>query len=323
MFIQSFSRFLHAKFMVLTIVALRLSACAPAAQSPKDAPGATDPTELALLTSYSAPQTARTIATEGSRRGLEAVAVASQSGRLVTTGTFTESAQGWTYDAQPSDRMVIVTSDDLRVEYIFEIIEGSDTSSVDNFLYSDHRLVFEISSEAYGTLAIQSARVGQDRQMQINGVLNVSEKAYTVDINITGRDYFENDSSGMEYQDEHHTNGTIQGENYLLTIDDHWYFDMISLPGESAISDSTNIINSGLALNDENYQWDNCKLQKSFAGGQPSQSDYWQGSGGLRRNGEPYGQCGFYGTEFTVGFALYTDNAELVLEEWILPGKED
>jgi hypothetical protein len=58
-------------------------------------------------------------------------------------------------------------------------------------------------------------------------------------------------------------------------------------------------------------------------GGQPSESDYWQGSGGLRRNGQPYGECGFYSTEFMVGFALYTDNAELVLEEWVLPSAED
>lgn len=323
MFIQSFSRFLRAKIMVLTVVGLRLSACAPATQSPKDDPGTTDPTEQLLLSSYSAPETARTIATQGTRTGLYAVAVASQSGRLATTGTFTESAHGWTYTAQPSDRMVIAPSDGQRVEYIFETIEGSDPSSVDNFLDSDHRLVFQISSEAHGTLAIQSARVGQDRQMQISGELNVSGKVYAVELNHTGREYSENDSTGMEYQGEHRATGTIQGENYLLTIDEQWYFDMISLPGESASSNSTKFINSGLALDGENYQWESCRLQKSFRGGQPSESDYWQGSGGLWRNGEPHGECGFYSTEFMVGFALYMDNAELVLEEWVLPGDKD
>jgi hypothetical protein len=278
-----------------------------------------------LRGSFSAADAAKSIVTQSSNVGLFAVSAASTSaGRLVTTGTFTQSGESWRYASEPTDRLILEFSNGQSIEYQFETIEGVDTSSAENFIASNHRLTYQVASAEYGTLRIDSARSGQNRQVEIDGTLRFDELRYTIDLALVSWDYFENDSSGMEYQDEYVVSGTVSGEDYQLTVDETWSFLLVSSVDSSSestktssVSNATKIMNSRLQAGGVDYQWNNCRIQKAFRDGKPGEMDYWQGQGGLLRNGEQYGDCGWWETPYSVGFALYTAEGEIVLEEWM------
>ena len=278
--------------------------------------------ETSLRSSTDAVETARTVAEDSSVLGLTAVVAASnQTGRLTTTGTFTESGGSWTYDQTPSDRMVIRFQDGTSVEFEFETIEGIDTSSVENFLNSTHRLDFTVSSEDDGTVRVYSEKHVQDRLVNLAGSLRINERDYEVDLELVGWEYFDNDSSGMQYDNEYTATGTVTGGDYLLTVDEQWEYVIVSVDGSSS-SASTKVLNSRLVAGGQDYQWDNCTLQKAFSDGQPGDPDHWQATGGLRRDGEAHGFCDLYGTAHSVGFAVYINNEATILEEWMLPTQD-
>ena len=228
-------------------------------------------------------QTSANIAVEG-------VFMASQSaglGQVVTTGTLTQQGQAFAYVATPSDRLVVEFGDGTTIDFWIEEISGDSTSAA-AFLNNDHLLEYRVAVEGKIDMTFESRRQGGSLGAGAVGSYVYEGAEYDVDLSMAGTYYFESDSTGTHFRDEHRTTGSVTGTGYDLDVDETWYFELVTSNGGSAQAASRTVSNS-LQLGNDTFDWVDVATKKSFSNGKPSQVDtYWDATGEILRNGESY-----------------------------------
>jgi hypothetical protein len=261
-----------------------------------------------------------------------AVFLASQIGaggaRLVSTGTLTQQGQTWAYAGEPNDRLVVQFASGTNVDFYITRMQGDFSIDAANFLQSNHNFDYRVVISGVSDLSFTSdvASGASNFHATARGTLLSSNVTYTVDLTLSGLYSFEIDSTGSSLLNDYGTTGTIVAPGYSLTVNERRRFELISAVvnfggatrTDTATSEQT-WNNNTLIFGADTYQWTNAQKQKSFKNGKPSSVDtYWQASGGVLKNGAPFGLYKFEtGSVFGyVNFDLVLPNEVIELESW-------
>lgn len=213
-------------------------------------------------------------------------------GQVVTTGTLVQQGDGFAYDPEPRDALVVSLSDGTRVVLVVHAMEGDVSGTPGGFLDGDHRLEYEVAVPDRLDMRFGSQRLQGSASSSAVGSYTHQGQAYDVDLERIGSYYFESDSTGTHYRDEHRTTGTVQAEGYRLEVDEGWRYELVT-SGDDSASTAQRTVSSGLTVGGTVYDWVDVVTRKSFRDGQPSQTEsYWTAEGAILRDGEGFGQYG-------------------------------
>jgi hypothetical protein len=237
--------------------------------------------------------------------------------RLVTTGTI--DSNGW--KAEPSDRLVVIYEGRTFTVRV-SAMNGVFTST-DDFFSSNHLLEAMIASDGI-EIAVRSERNGGVRRAAARGRMAIDEVWYTFDLTSNGSEYFEHDTTGVDYQEEHRLQGSVDFEGAHLDVDESWRFHLVSSsgPGGAAVSNAIRTIGNRLQAGGHTYEWSGVRTQKAFRDGRPSEVDsYWGAAGSVLRDGQPYGQYRFQADLVTreagyLKFLLELPSETVEVESW-------
>ena len=277
-----------------------------------------------LLAGDLVPNNVALVGEQSSEVGVSAVFLASQSQgglQLITTGTLTEQGQTWSYSPIPNDRLLVRFQSGTNLDFYITRMEGSFAGDAANFLQQSHAFDYRVVNPGLADLTVTSVipAATADFQATLRGSLVWSNAAYQIDLALSGTYRFDN-SVGYSLLDDHRITGSITASNLSLTVDQRRRYEFIANDGHSASSEeywNNNTLQSGA----DRYQWNNARRQKSFKDGKPSSLDtYWQATGGVLKNGQPYGvyQMKSDSSLGVVKFLLVLPNEALELESWVV-----
>jgi hypothetical protein len=227
-----------------------------------------------------------------SGQAVEMASVQAGLGQVVTTGTLTQTAGGFLYSANPGDRMVVVFSNQRRIELFITALEGDLSQGSAGFFDGDHRFTVRVVVTDEMDAVFESVQQGGQRRIGIEGAITVEGVSYRIDAQAAGTTFFENDSTGSNFRSQTRTTGTITAEGFALDIDEEWSYEMVTTSGSrgGSASAATRQLGNVLRLGDETYTWEGVSVQFSYRDGKPSQLDtYWQAQGVVLRDGRVYG----------------------------------
>lgn len=252
--------------------------------------------------------------------GVQSVLTASYlAGRaqLVTTGTVTQIGATYSYNHEPSDRLVVRLQEGRVLSFTIITIQG-DYSTVENFFRNNYQLSLRAFQDQNVDFAIESMKMGDNQKTRIKGKALYDGLLYTVDLNLQGSESFEIDMTGSHYRNQYQLTGKIITNTFDLTANELWKYEMVTAGNDSA-SSAVRQIGSTLKLDNDIYQWVNVRLQKSFRDGKVSQKDtYWAAVGEIRRNGKRYGRYFKSEKAIAVTFNVEVAGRNLEIESWPL-----
>ena len=257
--------------------------------------------------------------------GANAVFLASQIGtggaQLVTTGTLTQLGQNWTYGPSPNDRLVVQFATGTNVSYYITRMQGNFSIDAATFLRQNQNFDYRVVLPNVGDLTF-TWEIGSGNptfRVTALGTLVWSNVTYNINLALVGVYRFEIDSTGSSLLDDYMATGTVSAPGYGMTINERRRFELISTTTGSATSEQT-WNNNNLTIGSDVYKWVNAQKQKSFRNGNPSSVDtYWQASGGVLKNGAPFGLYKFDTSSAGLGYVRFTlvlPNEVIELESW-------
>jgi hypothetical protein len=293
-----------------------------------ETPGSSEPTTevspqaAPVRASHQAPEKVLTAGLQSGTLGIQAVYAASyqNGGTLVMTGTVKQATGAWS--AQPSDKLVIELTDGKKLELEFHAApQGNLINGPDAFWNGDHIVDYTAHLDGVGDVRYTKSQVGRQYQGTAKGTYIDKDVTYDVDLKNVGSTYFDNDSTGTEYQNDHQTTGTVKTESLELTVSETWHYRSITVKGKTD-SEASRKVASQLKAGEDSYVWSDVLMQKSFKDGKPSQLDtYWKATGHVLKNGEVYGEYQLkpqaIGTSGGfVSFVLVLPGETIELEKW-------
>jgi hypothetical protein len=264
---------------------------------------------------FVAPQLVYELQTGGSALCVQMALLASQlsSGglQLVTTGTLTASPDGQaTYEETPVDRLRVVPGDGTApIECAISAMEGDLSTDADTYLTNDHRLALRFAQVGTIDLQIASARLNGAMEAAVTGNFVYEGTSYTADIKRQGSVYSEGAS---EYVEEESRRGTIAGLNFALNAKETYRHKRVFV--DNLVSNEVRTMNNRWTADGESFEFVDGVIKQSFVNGAPAELDsYWQASGTLLRNGQPFGQVawGREGNQIKIWLETPSDRIEL------------
>ncbi len=277
-----------------------------------------------LLAGDAVPRDVGTVGLQSSDTGAKAAFLARQLGtggaQLVTTGTLTEQGQNWNYAASPNDRLVVKFQSGTNVTFYITRMEGNFSGDAANFLQQPHNFDFRVVIPGVTDLTFTSEipPATCNFRATARGALVWGNATYTVNLTLSGQYCFESGFGYYSLLNDYTSTGTVTVPGYALTVDQRRRFELIATGGDTASSEQ-DWNNNTLTIGADTYKWVNARKQKSFKNGKPSSLDtYWQASGGVLKNGEPYGTYQMKPDSVLgyVKFLLVLPNEVIELESW-------
>ena len=215
--------------------------------------------------------------------------------RLVTTGTLTETAQGFAFSNTPADRLRVVGSDGTTLEYTIKTIQSADGS---RFFNVSHTLEFRVKLTNVD-LNVRSTRAGAFRVLTVTGKMTLEGKSFTVNLELkSGRasDFSQNPVSGevglqADFLDE--LRGTLQTTGLSVTLHEATEFKAVG--SSSIVTQQKRFMDHAWTENGQAFALKG-RIQQVFRDGRPIEADFWQAVGDLTRNGT---RIGGFGQAFT------------------------
>lgn len=240
--------------------------------------------------------------------------------RLITTGTLTQQGLNWSYAASPNDRLVVRFATGTNVSLYITRMQGDFSLDAPSFLRKNHNFDYRVVVPSVSDLTVTSEIGSGNPTLRATalGTLVWSNVTYSINLALVGEYRFEIDKSGSSFLNDYTMTGTVSAPGYSLTISERRRFELVSAETGTATSEET-WNNNTLILGADAYKWVNARKQKSFKNGKPSSLDtYWQASGGVLKNGAPFGLYKFdTGTVLGyVRFNLVLPNEVIELESW-------
>ncbi len=284
------------------------------------------PTPVAGLTSDSAFRAADLVPLEltdlfdrSGKSALEAIQVASAlapaGGLAVTNGTLRLTgvpASPVQYEPLPRDRFVLVPLQGPVVE--IHVLYVDFTRGISEWRHVSEGTDVIFRSEP-GAQADRATVRGQYRPSTFPGVV------FEVDLAASTSGFSEVDSSGTHTLTDSTLTGLVSAAGFRQTVQTRSRFEFVSVRGISgrleSSSTSENWNNNTLVLGGDTFAWNNVKKQRSFRDGKESQLDtYWNASGTITRNGQPFGQ--YRKTLTPVGVSVIDVRFQVVLADRVI-----
>ncbi len=250
----------------------------------------------------------------------EAVQVATQlSGSQVpvTTGTLTQDSTGRvSYVAQPVDQLRVLRHG--YPELVLTIHEFNLNTGI-----------YEWTQEVDGSnVRIRFEPGMQADSIRITGTYlspMIPDLPWELDILMRRSGFSDTSGGGTHQLSDVTTTGTVDGHGVSLTLETRQRFEIIttSNPSRSA-STNESWNNSTLRIGGETFEWLNATKRKSFSDGVISQyQEYWNATGELRRNGQPFATYRkmvqpFAGSQLQLLFQLVLPDRVIEIESWMI-----
>ena len=110
------------------------------------------------------------IATNNGVQLVYAASNVSGLGRVVYTGTLTQTQASYTYAASPSDRLVINFVGGLVNEYTFTNLQGAFSGPASDFFSSDHAVAFRFVSAPNADFTVTRVLLAHPRSTDVTTV---------------------------------------------------------------------------------------------------------------------------------------------------------
>jgi hypothetical protein len=220
-------------------------------------------------------------------QAIEVASVESGGAQLVTSGTVVQVGQSFTYQATPTDRLVIRYSNGIIFNLFIDQIQGS-FDSVDQFFDQNHILIVRAQSEGRLNLTVSSEKSNQGTQAGLRGDVIMEQVSYQ--LNLLREMSYRNDvgAGSAERDTEEQLTGTISSLNFDAQINETTQYKLVIF--DHAIENITRTINNTWANNGAQYTLQQVKLRYETLDGWANPSDYWVAEGHLIKNGQVIGQ---------------------------------
>lgn len=247
-------------------------------------------------------------------------------GVLTLTGTVTESAgapNGFTYAADPNDRMVIQFADGTRVEAVFAAFEGFFDGTYEDFVDSHSNLDFTVVVAGQVNLHIRSASgpassptrgaglspaAATSFERAISGTYAANGETVTVNLTHAGNRNFEVDGQFLDYLSEEGTIGTIAAPSGQITVNEGYRYTLVRF--DNFVENVTRASLSKVVVGGETYEFVDGFVRKAYRNNLVTDTDFWVARGSLLKNGAPVAQIRFNGPVIA-GAAFPGPRAEL------------
>jgi len=241
------------------------------------------PVELSDLYSRSAQDTSDAI--QVATAYAPAGSAPSTHGTVRLTGNAANPVQ---YDALPADHLVLVPLQGASVEVYVQQLDLTHNIYQWRYVSGGRDLVFRSEPAASGTRITVKGRYV---------ALATGFDGVVFDVDLAGvvTGFNEVDTSGAHNLSDMTVTGTVAARDYLQTVQVRNRFELVSARNAAgrleAASTSEQWNNNTVVFAGDTYRWNNVKRQRSFRDGKESDLDtYWNATGTLTRNGQPYGQ---------------------------------
>jgi hypothetical protein len=260
----------------------------------------------------------------------QAVYFASQwQGVLTTAGSIIEVQPGgnFTYVPSPADLMRVEFLNGQVIECTITDLNGQDFSDPIAFLRGDHVLRFELQwTGGPGPLSVSifSTQNAGQRQGYVQGLMPLDNQAAEVNLNLAGSSSYVSDLSGSEYRTQYTWQGTVATPAMTVNVDESRDFEVIVVSASNeptqSVSRSRIQLNSHVMIGPDRLAFNQARIQTVFRDGQPSDEDYWAGSGGqLLHNQTVIGEIKVLYEYPYVKIQLLLANGEAIdLQQWLV-----
>jgi len=290
--------------------------------------GADMTTQIAFL--YNAGKDTLDQSTGLTELATQAVYFASQwQGVLTTSGSIIEVQPGgnFTYVPSPADLMRVEFLNGQVIECTITELNGQDFSDPIAFLRNDHVLRFELQwTGGPGPLSVSifSTQNAGQRQGYVQGLMFLDNQTAEVNLNLAGSSSFASDLSGSEYRTKYTWQGTVATPAMTVNVDEARDFEAIVVSAldeqTQSVSRSRIQLHSHVVIGPDQLAFSQARIQTVFRDGQPSDADYWSGSGGyLLHNQTVIGEIKALHEYPYVKIQLLLANGEAIdLQQWLL-----
>lgn len=236
---------------------------------------------------------------ELSRLALEVVLLASQQTggtQVVVTGTVRETSPSvFTYEATPSDKLMLIRESGAQVEFIFSQLQGDFSGDAARFVNNDHIVAMQVkSNDRAGALdlTVQSQRLPRQgssvrdmlRRVQGSFTDNASTR-WTIDAQLQGASFYDVDSARLETQEVLSGNLSASEIGFSMTLN--------STEAYTLLNTVENIRRSYVhswQFGDSSYQLNSVEVFVAFKDNTPVDQDQWVIGGTLLKDGVVTGQ---------------------------------
>jgi hypothetical protein len=216
------------------------------------------------------------------------------TGKVVKTGTLTQSLFGFKYDPTPSDKLVLKLKDGTHEFAVKEVRGDMQAQTPEAFLGKNHHLHYVHTLEGSGAVEVKANAVGMGWAAELTGWYKEGEQRYELNLKVEGGSSFENSGrSGQESKTDYKIKGELIAPGFKLTVDERHFFNLVSM--REAVTHSIDENRNTLKVGKTTYRWVDTSVTKVFktAGGRMmpvfDASSKWAVSGKVLKDKKEFG----------------------------------
>lgn len=296
--------------------------------------GDVDRDSVLLKTGIRGGQTVHDLQESMARFCAEAVFEASRQndGALTTAGTLTQEEEGFSYSAEPADRLKVVLSEDT-FDFVVSKMEGNLATDAARYLLKAHDFRFRVKGPKKTDLKVRSLRTKAGAvESAISGKFERDEIAFRCDVRAKGTyswsdtpdvwqdgDAWGTSPKGFKLRVERDLAGSVSAEGFSLEVDESMKY--VSILFERFVENRTVVSKNRWTADGVEFALENWTIRKSFLDTLAAEiGSFWRASGTVSRGGKRFGTLGFVVGDAERGIPLrvrlVTEKETIVLEEW-------
>ncbi len=321
----------------MTLIAL-LASCGTTAPTPKN-PGTTNPTNptnptpnpnpapptnptpsnLSFKTAAILPEGLKDLEQDltPSLVGLVEIARSKSQNPNTLAGTLTQTSNGFSFSATPSDRLKLVLSDGQAFEFFISKFQGNLANGSNAFYKSNHLVEYRAKFTAQNGIGAADLQVSSQRQGSVLGVKLGGSAVFEGASNALSLAYTQQVISdfgpgSIEFHHKDSLQGSISG-SVQIQVGETYDFKVVG-GSSSLVLQTIRTFDNTWSEAGAQFRLQDGRIQKVFRDGKPIEADFWKAQGTLSRNGVQVGGLGQSFTGNILEFFFDTPNGRIRLE---------
>lgn len=198
-------------------------------------------------------------------RGVYGATRLSRSGRVINTGTLTQTSVGhFSYQPSPNDRLVIVLLNERHEIKVLGAKGNMQARTPGAFLNSNYDLKYSYSVPRKIEFEIRTNRIGLGFAASFKGWIIHDTKRFDFNLIAKGGNIFENSQrAGTESRTQYNLTGIITGASVKMEVKEAHFFHLVSHRRDT-VTHSIDKIASTLRTGRDNYKWTDVNVAKVF-----------------------------------------------------------
>lgn len=222
----------------------------------------------------------------------------------VRFGTFRMQNGQPSYEATPTDRLIVIPPSGISATFTIATMTGNFTNAAASFFDNDHDL--DINMTVAGVVQAQatSHRRARETLRTMIGILVVDANEFNANVTQSESIYFES-GTGIEFKSRNVLRGTLQGQGIRVQVNDEFDFHYIYVT--HAVATRMQTLASTWEVNGTGYELRDGKLNTVFQDGVATELGFWKAEGSVLKNGvvigtlQPRTENRFYIVDFVRG----------------------